>query len=332
MVCLIPVSRSDEWDKYLKEHPRATLFHTRSWLQSIGQLRGYSVQWMRLMAGRQCVGLFPFFLTRRGPLRMALSCIEADGTHMGPLLGSASYPEALDAFHAWCRRHLVSFSVVCSREQATDMAAGANRGSPHAQRIPKSTYLVDLGGTEAAVFKRCKKRFQETVRKAQRRGVELHPWTVDRLPQHNQLLDAVAKRNGFKPVFGPQQLAVLVRQLRQAGQLSGVTATVSGKLVGSLILGNGPAGAYGISSAADQEHQHRGVYSAMYWRAFEQARGQGLQYFDFTGAGSASLVDYKRSCGAFKQPLCRQEFYYNSAALLARRLYARSRKRSFSQA
>ena len=67
------VDSDSRWESLLDVQPEATLFHMSAWLRF--QERSFGYRLVRLVARHEGtdVGLFPLFVTRQGPFRVAAS-------------------------------------------------------------------------------------------------------------------------------------------------------------------------------------------------------------------------------------------------------------------
>lgn len=323
MITLSPVDCDRRWDELVDRQAGSTIFHTMGWLRPIEQIRGLKLHPMAIQRGDETVGLFPVFVGRRGPIRIASSSFRADAPFLGPLVDHGLLGDTLGAFGRWAKKHRIGHSVLTFPHELPDSL----RASGGFRHEGTSTYRVDVSGSERAVFRNCAKRCQETIRRAERRGVEIVEGDPrPHLARHMEMTDGVFARNGHKPIFGLDDLHRIVDGLDRAGRLLAVRACLDGRTIGSCLFAAHADTLYALISAADYDYKRYGAYSAMYWHGMRWANLQGLRWFDFTGGGSGGLCFFKASFGATRVPISRLSRNFSPTAAIARWCFLRGIK------
>src|SRR5437879_2241098 len=102
-----------EWDRIVLSSPRGLLFHLIDWLEIVREYQGLQLLRLGIFDGQQLTGVFPLFLKRLGPLKIAASPFVVEDTHyMGPVVDDALLPEVMVLFVDYMRTQRIHYARI----------------------------------------------------------------------------------------------------------------------------------------------------------------------------------------------------------------------------
>jgi Acetyltransferase (GNAT) domain len=282
------------WDGFVERHPRASVFHSRGWLEALRRTYGYE----------------PIVLTttERGPLDNGL---------------------ALCRVRTWMSRRLVSlpFSDHCDPlvDRPEDLSAvlGFLAGEMGKRRWRslelRPRYVAPTGLTKGASYclhtldlvRPADQIFdgfhhsstQRAIRRAEREGVSYEAGTSERLLSgFYGLLRLTRRRHGLPP----QPLAWfrnLVACLRDS--LAIHEASKDGQPIASILTLSFKKTMVYKYGGSDAGHHRLGGMPFLFWRAIQEAKAQGIEELDLgrSDLDQPGLVAFKDHLGATRSTL-----------------------------
>jgi CelD/BcsL family acetyltransferase involved in cellulose biosynthesis len=290
------------WVDFLERHPRASVFHSRGWLDALKRTYGYQ----------------PIVLTTttgRGPLANGLALCRVKtwrssglvslpfSDHCEPLFDRQGELSTVLGFVAEEMRNTRSSSLEL-RPRCTELTGLSESASYYLQTL-------NLARPAEQIFKEfhhsCTRR---AIRRAEREGLTYEAGTSDRLlSSFYEMLRLTRRRHGMPP-----QPIAWFRNLI-ACQRGGVTIHVASKdgtpIASILTLSFKTTMVYKYGGS-DSRHHRLGGMPFLFWRAIQDAKAQGIEELDLGRADidQPGLVAFKDHLGATRTTLT----YYNSPA------------------
>lgn len=317
----------EEWSEVCKRCPKATLFHTREWLQILRE--GFSHIEIKLYAiineENRTVGLLPVEFVRKGPFKLGGSPLPGLFTpYQGPLLlelSNAVLRKVPVLVAKMLRVHYFALSL------PPDDQSGVLLGEESPNWEPKKTFLLDLTVGAEQLWKKFKAETRNQVRQAERRGVEIYEaesldsWLKDYYAMHK----AVYSRQKIKPPANPAFYQALWEHLYSRGQLRVILAKHEGKTIAGGIFPIYKDTLYFLDGASFREYQKLRANNLIQWHIISWAASKGLRFYDMVGANVPSIAHFKRGFGGVEV----EYFYFHmTCCLLGKigyRLYQRYR-------
>jgi CelD/BcsL family acetyltransferase involved in cellulose biosynthesis len=283
------------WDELLARHPRASVFHSRGWLEALKRTYGFE----------------PFVLTTtgEGPLENGLAVCRVKSLmsrrlvslpfsdHCDPLVDR---PDDLSEMIEFLRAE-----VEQRRCRSFELRPRAPVGRPF--RAADQTYCLhtlDLSRPSSELFAGFHRSSgKQAIRRAEREGLTYEAGTSDALlASFYGLLRLTRRRHGLPP----QPLAWfrnLVSSLRDAVTIR--LASKDGQPIASIMtltFKKTMVYKYGGSDAA---HHQLGGMPFLFWRAIEAAKAEGIETLDLgrSDLDQPGLVAFKDHLGATRSTL-----------------------------
>jgi len=294
MISILDPLTDTRWDDLLEQHPRASVFHSRGWLEALRRTYGYE----------------PIVLTttERGPLANGL---------------------ALCRVRTWLSRRLVSlpFSDHCDPlfEAPDDLSAvlgfladelGKGRWSSFELR-PRCTVLsglskgasyhlntLDLARPAEQIFAGFHhSSTQRAIRRAEREGLSYEVGTSERLlSSFYGLLRLTRRRHGLPP----QPLAWFQNLVACLGDRLAIhVASRDGLPVASILTLSFKKTMVYKYGGSDAAHHALGGMPFLFWRAIQDGKAQGIEELDLgrSDIDQPGLVAFKDHLGATRSTL-----------------------------
>lgn len=284
-----PAPRS-VWQNVWRADPEAVATQAPEWLDAVCATGAYrdASRCYQLPGGRTLV--LPLVARRWGGVRLTESSFPA-GWGYGGLLGTSSpTPDELRLVLAdLARRPMMRVSITPMPLLAADWTAAAG---PGVLRTPHLTHVIDLRDGWDAVWKRYRPKVRQSVRRAQRSGLEVRCQHGEAaVPVFNELygrtVEHWAKQRGrpgwiarlaarYEDTTG--RLATAARRLGEACAIW--TAHLDGAPVAANVTLNSPGHVVGWVSAMDRDLvQQTGASYLLESLAIEEACRSGARHF-----------------------------------------------------
>lgn len=282
------------WDEFVAQHPRATVFHSRGWLEALQRTYGYE----------------PFVLTTtaEGPLENGLVACRVRtwlarrlvslpfSDHCDPLVDGHDDLAALVA-------HLGD-EVTSGRWRSVEVRPRSLAIDGLAEGATYCLHTLDLARPAAQVFRGFHpSSTQRAIRRAEREGLRYEDGSSDTLlSRFYALLRLTRRRHGLPP----QPMAWfrnLVAHVRDG--LAIHLASKDGRPIAGLLtisFRKTMVYKYGGSDAA---HHRLGGMPFLFWRAIQEAQAKGIETLDLgrSDLDQPGLITFKAHLGATRSPL-----------------------------
>lgn len=282
------------WDDLVARHPRASIFHSRGWLEALRRTYGYEPFALTTTAVGPLANGLVACRVRTWLARRLVSLPFSD--HCDPLVDDPGSAAALVAHlggeaerHGWRS---------CEVRPRRALSAGLVAGEGH------WLHTLDIARPAAQVFKGFHpSSTQRAIRRAEREQVSYEVGRSESLlAAFFELLRMTRRRHGLPP----QPIAWFRNLVTCLGeQLAIHVARKDGRPIAALVtlvLGRSMVYKYGGSDAA---YHPLGGMPFLFWRAIEGAQSDGLEELDLgrTAPDQAGLLAFKNHLGATRTPL-----------------------------
>jgi len=289
----------DEWERSAEDGPKATLFHTRAWLEILREgfphveVRAYRI----VDEAKRTIGLLPMQFCRKGPFRLAGSPLPGLLTpYQGPVL----FKSADTTIEQVQRLAVKSFRpdyFTLSVPPEAECGRLPNVGLRDWQL--RKTLLLDLTVGPERLWEAFDAETRNQVRQATRRGAEIYePASLgDWLETYSTMHAAVYRRQGARPPANPAFFNALWTYLWERQQLAVVLAKHEQQVIagGLFVICQGTI--YFLDGASFREYQHLRGNNLIQWYTISQASLRGLRLYDLAGANIPSITHFKRGFG-----------------------------------
>jgi len=312
----------DEWDRIASAQARATVFHTREWLELIVAVSGAELRLCRFEAGGRVAGAAALFLFRRGPFRLAASPPpQAAVPYLGPLVDDALATQALAALCDEARRQgAVYFETRLAFEppQADLVAAGFAVEA-------RATFVLDLApGPEVLWERSLTSACRRAVRKAESSGVIVEEADLEEiLPRYYAMAESVFAKWDRPPPLSLDDYRRIAAAQRRGGPVKVFAARLEGVVVAAGIFPHGSGAVYYLDGVSDPSGQAARPNNLLHWHVIQWACGAGVRQYDMVGAGIAGVARFKESFGPALVPYTYAFRNLSQLAGVARAAYAR---------
>jgi hypothetical protein len=291
--CLDPL-RDDRWDTFVAQHPRASVFHTSSWLEALHRTYGYEPVAYTTSAPTDALENAVVFCRVESWLtgRRLVSLPFSD--HCEPLTDSQ-----LDAT---VLARLISRELVQNEWRYLEIRPLASVALGNEVKGSKITYgfhELDLTQSMETIFSNFhKSSIQRKILRSQREGLGYCEGSSESLlDDFYGLFELTRRKHRLPPqprewfenltkCFGPE-LKIRVAYKNRQAVAAMITIHHRKKLVYK----------YGCS---DARFNNLGSMHFLFWRAIQEAKAEGLDALDFgrTDADQQGLITFKNRWGA----------------------------------
>lgn len=306
-----------EWDRFAREAPSATAFHSRAWCESYCSYaprytpRALAVE----LHGREL--LVPVFarrgMLRRGPFLRAVS--SRPGVYGGPIALDGPLGE-----EGWAE-----FGAALGASPLGAWECFGNVLDPHAPpvgelvRAQRTTHLVDLAELSDDVLASYDSNCRRNVRKAEREGISVQRESGPAArAEYFAMYVASQQRWGEDPSRGYRESLFELLE-RVAGAELWTSRTREGELA---------AGGWFVASRSHVVYWHGAMHerfsplrpaNALHHALIVESRRRGARYYDFNPSEDLEGVQqFKRSFGAREASFATFQWRSSAAATLER--------------
>jgi hypothetical protein len=291
--------QDSRWSTLVAHHPRASVFHTRQWLDTLRCTYGYQ----------------PFALTTCAPgteLRNAIVFCEIQSWLTGSRLVSLPFSDHCDplldgddqfaAFRPYLQEQSSSPQWGYIELRPSDQHLCGGSGFEVADEF--LLHALDLRSQTEDLFHQFhKSSTQRKILRAHREGVEYHVGrTAGMLREFYRLLVFTRRRHGLPP----QPFAWFRNLVERFGDdLHIRLASYRGQSIAAMVtLRHGSTLTYKYGGSDAEWHRLGGVH-LLFWKAIQEARADGCVSLDLgrTDLDDSGLATFKERLGARSAPL-----------------------------
>ncbi len=293
-VFLLDPLADTRWDDLLERHPRASVFHSRGWLDALKRTYGYEPLALTTTGGGPLQNGLPFCRVRTWTSRRLVSLPFSD--HCEPLVDR---PDDLSAllrfFTGHARKGTWRLVELRPRSEVVNgIAAGATY----------YLHTLDLARPADLIFKAFHhSSTQRAIRRAEREGVDYEAGRSEaQLSSFYGLLRLSRRRHGLPP----QPLAWFRNLVTCMGDsLTIHVATRAGEPIAAILTLSFKKTMVYKYGGSDANHHPLGAMPFLFWRAILDAKTQGIDELDLgrSDVDQPGLVAFKEHLGAARSTL-----------------------------
>ncbi len=299
-VYLIDPIQDERWNEFLKRHPRASIFHTRGWLQALSRTYGFAPTVLSTSSPNQDLenGLVLCSVNSRLTGNRLVSVPFSD--HCEPLVNTPEeLAELKDFLVEWKNENAWEYVEIRPLSQLAPQAA-----APFVTTKEFVLHRLTLDSTISEIFQKLHKNsVQRKIRRAEREELDYEEGQSDALVEkfYHLLLRTRRRQQSL-----PQPIAWFRNLIDTLGDSLKIRVASKGKATVASILTirykNSLVYKYGCS---DARYNYLGGTHLLFWRAIQEAKAAGLQEFDLgrSDVGALGLITFKERWGAARQPL-----------------------------
>jgi hypothetical protein len=300
---ILDANNENAWNEAVFSSSWGTLFHTVEWLKVVQ--KHSSAEYFPLMfyKGSQLVAIYPFFILKQGPIKVALSPPSRSYMlYLGPVLTDylSMKQDKKESTFIQVQQEIdrYIFETLGCKYARIRSSPGLYDSRPlrwSGYTIePFYTYRIDLTKGIAPVWEQFDRKLRVEINKAEREGVTVRTGDRDDLVFIHDLLYKRYLDQGLKPAdyknflldiyekFYPDNLKIFVAE--HNGKRIGGTINLHFKNIMYLWVGVPKAGLAGIS-----------VNDLVQWDAIKWAQAAGLDYYEEMDAGDDSRLRHFKS-------------------------------------
>lgn len=291
--CLDPL-RDLRWERFLAAHPRASMFHSSSWLAALRKTYGYEcAAYTTARPGAELENAIVFakvesWLTGRRLVSLPFS------DHSEPLVDWEDDAQALES----------AVREEFERDGWDYIEIRPLRSFPfmkglRSTQLNYSYHVLDLAPETNAIFENFhKSSTQRKIRRAEREGLTYREGSSEEFVDEFYRLFLLTRRRHQLPPQPKMWFQNLVESFGDALKIR--LALKGGKPVAAILtIGFKDTLSYKYG-ACDARFNNLGCMHMLLWNAIREAKASGLRYFDFgrSNAGQESLITFKNRWGA----------------------------------
>ena len=304
-------SAAVKWDRYVNEHPDATVYHLSAWAAILKSSYRFEPLYLAVEGSRgEITGILPL-THRRGPLTGARANSLPVIRWAGPIGRSIEEERGLlDAACDFVRSGKASRLHVSSKKEGYDCIL------PDLGTQPSwPAWFVELPHEPDDFWERFtgrSKSLRRNVRKAQKSGVLVREASSGTDLRRFYHLYLKTMRKHREPPRTLRQLAVSQRLLGPPGVFKLFVAEQEGRMIGGAVFHFFRDTVDLLYNASDDGYLDVRPNHAIYWEVIRQATLRGLRFLDFGAARpGTSLAEFKRRWSA--EPVPRFHYTYPDA-------------------
>ncbi len=294
-------STLERWNSYVEQSDGTTPFHRREALAHLAETANAEVRYLVGYKGQEPVGLFPIFVTTKGPFRLVYSPPpHLEVYYLGPALLNFSklkqrkaerrHREFIDGALAWIDEEIdPSYMDIRTVDEYTDLRPFAWNGFDVS---PSYTYILDLTTEDLLMqFSRdarsnVRNRDEDcTIREAGVEGIEA---VISQIQARHA---AQGKEYRITPEF----VTELYERLPD-GRVRPYVCERDGDILGGMVTLEAGDTIYRWQGGAKSDVEFP-INDLLDWHIIQDARERGLTRYDLVGANLPRLCRYKSKFG-----------------------------------
>jgi lipid II:glycine glycyltransferase (peptidoglycan interpeptide bridge formation enzyme) len=296
--CIEPLN-DGRWNNFVQKHPRASLFHSPAWLESLSRTYGYKpIAYTTSAAGQKLENAVVLckvesWLTGRRLVSLPFS------DHCEPLVDRpedmGAIATALEQEFRNGRWRYIEMRPLQELELATSLE--------HAT-IPYTFHQLDLRPDVDTLFRNCHKNStQRKIRRAEREGLQYREGSSEEFLDYFFALHAITRKRHHRPPQ-PRKWFVNLRECFGKALTIRVAFKEDRPIAAMLSIQYKDTMVYKYGGS-DARFNNLGSMHLLLWRAIQEAKSDGLHFFDFgrTEASQQGLITFKQRWGTTQSEL-----------------------------
>lgn len=237
------------------------------------------------------------------------------------IAGNDSDPEIVTALAGWMRRFAAERNAILLRiearfddcDEARKLLLCSAGFRPIEDQwslwnLPRATMVIDIGGSEAQLLKKMRKKHREHINRAARNGLKITETNgIDQLQEFYDLLLKSSERQGF--AVRDFDYFLQVREQLLTGSRGAIfLALMDERPVAGILCARFGSTCHYLYGGFDWQARQAYANEALHWAAIQWARNLGCVNYDMVGAGTSyppaegragyGLYNFKKGFGA----------------------------------
>lgn len=290
----LATSRADTWDQTVQHFDRATIFHTRPWLEIVSEVYDARLRLFGIYEGDEQMGLFPVFSVRKGPFDVLASPLSGWVTpYLGPLVPEGRLGDFIQAFEDLLTREGPDYIEIVFPDQ---------REGPFNEKgfsiELRSTYILDLEPDVDIMWGKLEGKCRNMVRKAQRNEVQVVVVESDsHFDEYYRMAQEVYEKSNRPPAIPRSFFLKLWDRLQPIGRIRVLMAEHSGRPIASAIFLTYKDTVYYWDGVSYREGNRLAPNNLIQWELIQWATQAGYRRYDMLGADLPGVAHFKGSFG-----------------------------------
>lgn len=295
---LLDSTNEKAWNDVVFSSSSGTLFHTAEWLRIVQKHSRAEYLPIMFYKGTQLVAIYPLFVLRQGPIRVALSPPSRSYMlYLGPVIAEYESMKQDKKESTFIQVQQEADRYIFEKQGCKFARIRTSPGLYDSRPLrwsgytvePFYTYRIDLTKGINPVWEQFDRKLRGEIRKAEREGVTVRTGDRDDLQFIHDLLYKRYTEQGMKPAdhipflrdlyekFFPDNMKIFVAEYN--GERIGGTVNLCYKNIMYLWVGIPKTDLAGISAN-----------DLVQWEAIKAAEAQGLEYYEEMDAGDDSRL------------------------------------------
>ena len=286
-----------DWQE-LDRYADRNVHQTREWLAFLEQTQDAEPVLAAVKQDGETVGYFTGAVVRRYGVRILGSPFRGWTTaYMGfNLREGVSRRAAVQALPSFAFGQLGCMHIEL-RDRLLTVDEVEGLPFDHAE---KTIFEIDLRRPEDEIFNAMTSACRRAIRKAEKVGVTIEEASdLGFADEYSAQLQDVFRKQSLVPMYGPDRVKALIRELHPTGRLLLLRArSEQGECIATGIFPALNAATYFWGGASWREHQILRPNEALMWYAMRYWKARGIEVFDLGGG-----AEYKRKYGVVEVPV-----------------------------
>ena len=298
------------WPQLLADHPQASIFHTREWLDVLRRSYGYEPVAFTTSPGATLANAVVFCRVRSWLTGARLVSLPFSD-HCQPLIDAPDLEAVLD--HLQQERKSQRLRYIELRPLANDTPLSAQQGFSSSERF--HFHAIDLRPKLDAIYENLHGNcIRRKIRRSERDGLVYESGRSDALLQKFRHLLLLTRRRHQLPPQPPSWFQNILDALGEYVTIH--VASKDGVPVASIMTFTYKRTTVYKYGCSDTRFNAMGGTPLLFWNAIQQAKAAGVEEFDLgrSNEEDAGLIDFKQHLGGVPSELT----YYRNPPLRQR--------------
>ncbi|MBL0175380.1 MAG: GNAT family N-acetyltransferase [Ignavibacteria bacterium] len=316
---IAPLADVPEWDDLVRVHQHGRVFASRTWLGILADVFGTTTDVAVVHGPDGPVVGIPVLTRKRGPLRVVPP--PPISLYNGLVMGPDAPADAIATGLAAVERHCHFAALLGPPAFPPDLFDAR----PRWRALAQESLVVDISDADDA-WRRFSQSLRRKIRRAEEQRLVLH--AIDDEGVLLALHQQSYARHALSPPIPGDTLRAWLRLLREEGlaECYGASLPAGGAIAARVVIPDGDV-LFDWLAGADLAHRDIAGSHWLVARILREASARSMRRFDFMGANTPGVTDFKRSFGGDALPFCTATFYRSALVRTIERVRNRMRGR-----
>jgi len=291
------------WDAYVASHPRATVYHTSTWIRLVCEIGRYPSLCLLFENHGHVSGVLPLVAVDSAITGKRISTLPFSDHCFALADDEDAAGSLVEHARALRAQRRAAFYEMRGAPTLRDGSAAALSGFARSSHF--SNYVIPLAGDADAVRKTfARTSVRQTITKGERLGVVVRVGSASDLDAFYDLYLKNRRRHGIPPQ--PRSLfARILERMTDAPQARLYLAEHESKAYAGLIVVRYNGVTYAKYEGVDETRRDLVPLYPLFWKTIEDAINGGDRFYDFgrTAADNPGLNEFKQRWGTTRVEL-----------------------------